>query len=191
MPSETRVAGLMLAAGFSRRFGSDKRLSPINECSLLASALQAPQAVLEELWLVLRPDDEVDALGVPAAVKVIRNPSAEQGMGASLACGVRALAGRSGADALAILLGDMPWINAETLRELSAQATAEQIVVPTYQGAPGHPVIFGRQFWPALQLLDGDAGGRSVVEANSSCVLRIEVCDAGILRDVDTPSALL
>jgi molybdenum cofactor cytidylyltransferase len=186
--SESTVAGLVLAAGFSRRFGSDKRLSPhVEGGTLLAASLRLPCAALPEVWAVLRPDDDVEALGLPSSVITVCNPQAALGMGHSLACGVQALAQRSGAQAVAIFLGDMPWISRETLSALLAQAAPERIVVPTWENTPGHPVIFGRRFWPALQTLTGDTGARAVVQANAGCVRRVAVNDPGILRDVDTP----
>lgn len=191
MRCEAQVAGLMLAAGFSRRFGSDKRLYPLSpKQTLLAASLATPLSVLPELWLVLRADDDLSALGVPPALHVVRNPAAQQGMGTSLACGMQTLAACSQADAVAILLGDMPWVRVETLQTLCAQAAPGSIVLPVYQGRRGHPVIFGRQFWPPLQALDGDAGARAVLLANAPYVVEIEVDDAGVLRDVDTEQAL-
>ncbi|MCY1416216.1 Purine catabolism protein PucB [compost metagenome] len=91
---------------------------------------------------------------------------------------------------LAIFLGDMPWIGADSLRCLLAQAAPDSIVVPTFAGQPGHPVLFGRSFWPELQLLRGDSGAREVIRANPQAVRRVAVSDPAILRDVDTPQRI-
>lgn len=185
---ERKVAGLVLAAGFSRRFGSDKRRARLgNGQTLLAASLALPCTVLEDVWVVLRPEDDPLELGVPAAARIHRSELAEQGMGHSLASGVRSVGQLSAAEALAIFLGDMPWIGSESLRTLLAQAASERIVVPTFEGQPGHPVVFGRRFWPELQRLTGDCGAREVIQANPQAVRRVELNDPAILRDVDTP----
>lgn len=57
-------------------------------------------------------------------------------------------------------------------------------------GRQGHPVVFGRTFWPELMRLTGDEGARSVLRSHRDCCVLLEVDDAGVLRDVDTPDAL-
>jgi molybdenum cofactor cytidylyltransferase len=181
----------MLAAGFSRRFGSDKRRARLgNGQTLLAASLALPCTVLEEVWVVLRPEDDPRELSVPRGVRVLHSAHTAHGMGHSLADGVRSLAPHSEAEVLAIFLGDMPWIGAESLRCLLAQAAPDAIVVPTFAGQPGHPVLFGRSFWPELQLLRGDSGAREVIRANPQAVRRVAVSDPAIMRDVDTPQCI-
>ncbi|ERI54516.1 hypothetical protein N878_00360 [Pseudomonas sp. EGD-AK9] len=182
------VAGLVLAAGFSRRFGSDKRYARLGTGqTLLGASLVLPSTLLEEVWVVLRPEDDSAALGVPAQVKVIRSPGAELGMGHSLASGVQRVSQMTIASAIAVFLGDMPWIGADSMGYLLALASPEHIVVPTIREQPGHPVLFGRRFWPALQSLTGDAGGKSVLRANPQAVRYLPLNDLGMLRDIDTP----
>jgi molybdenum cofactor cytidylyltransferase len=96
----------------------------------------------------------------------------------------------SNADAVAIFLGDMPWITAASIDRLIAAAAADRIVLPEFNGQPGHPVIFGRRFWPELLLVTGDTGARSVLQAHPEAVQRVKVDDPGVLQDVDTPQAL-
>ena len=85
----------------------------------------------------------------------------------------------------------MPWIESATLRQLAAAAAASTIVLPRHAGQQGHPVMFGRDFWPALGQLSGDEGARSVVQANRGSCVVIELADAGVLLDVDTPQGLM
>ncbi|WP_312247421.1 nucleotidyltransferase family protein [Stutzerimonas nitrititolerans] len=185
------VAGLVLAAGFSRRFGSDKRCVHLDTGqTLLAASLVLPCALLEEVWVVLRPEDDRSALGVPPPLQVVRSPSAELGMGHSLASGMQALSPITTASSIAVFLGDMPWIGTASLGALLALASPEHIVVPTYREQPGHPVLFGRRFWPALQRLTGDAGAKSVIKSNQEALRYLPVDDPGILRDVDLPQSL-
>jgi len=187
LPKSQSVVGLVLAAGFSRRFGADKRRARLNSGqTLLAASLTLPCAQLEEVWVVLRPEDEAEALDVPACVQVVRSESAVHGMGRSVASGMRAIERQARADAAAIFLGDMPWISADSLRYLLALASPEHIVVPTFRGQPGHPVIFGRTFWPELLQLTGDSGARAVLQAHPQALRSMELNDPGIVRDIDT-----
>jgi molybdenum cofactor cytidylyltransferase len=78
-------------------------------------------------------------------------------MGHSLAAGAASLSDCD-AQAVAIVLGDMPWILPQTYCRLVEAADPAAIVVPRYQGQNGHPVLFGRDYWPELAELCGDEG---------------------------------
>jgi molybdenum cofactor cytidylyltransferase len=185
------VAGLVLAAGFGRRFGSDKRRALMSSgLTLLGCSVATVAARCANTWLVLRPSDDAETLGLTHAVNVVRCEAAELGLGHSLACAMAAISRDSDADAVAVFLGDMPWIEATSIERLLAAADADRIVLPEYQGQAGHPVIFGRRFWPDLLLLTGDSGARSVLHAHAEAVQRVPVDDQGVLQDVDTPHAL-
>jgi molybdenum cofactor cytidylyltransferase len=185
------VAALMLAAGYSRRFGADKRrLVLADGRSLLAASLALPCSMVEEVWLVLRPDEAPAALDLPLGVRVVQNPTTAQGMGHSLAAGAERLLAESRADAVAIFLADMPSIRRHSLEALMACATPDRIVLPSHQGKRGHPVLFGRDFWPQLATLGGDAGARAVLQHNAEALHIVELNDAGVLQDIDTPADL-
>ncbi len=189
-PPTTPCAALVLAAGRGRRFGSDKRIArlPSGEM-LLATTLGRVLEAFEEVWVVLRPEDDPLALGVDVArVKVVRAERADEGMGVSLAAGIQAIAeSGSGLEAVAVMLGDMPWVDIDTLVKLKDLAKAERIVLPEFDGRQGHPVIFGKQFWRALMELQGDQGGKRVIEANRQACLSMAVTDHGVTKDLDSP----
>lgn len=185
------VAALMLAAGYSRRFGADKRrLVLADGRSLLAASLALPCSMLEDVWLVLRPDESIAELGLPASIKLVQHPLTAQGMGHSLAAGAERLLAESHADAVAIFLADMPSIRRHSLEALMACAAPDRIVLPSHQGKRGHPVLFGRDFWPQLATLGGDAGARAVLQHNAEALHIVELNDAGVLQDIDTPADL-
>ncbi|MFR0716093.1 nucleotidyltransferase family protein [Pseudomonas putida] len=181
---------LVLAAGQGKRFGSDKRQAHLpGGQTVLSATLALALEHFDVVTLVLRPDDDHQAMNIDPRVRVIRARQANVGLSASLAAGIAALQDSS-AQAAAVLLGDMPWIAQATLRSLCARAHAERIVMPVYQGQRGHPVIFGRAFWAALEQVKGDEGGRQVIQANAPACIRVEVDDPGVLLDIDTPADL-
>lgn len=187
-----KVAALMLAAGYSRRFGADKRRATLADGrSLLAASLALPCSMLEEVWLVLRPDESITELGLPANIKLVQHPLTAQGMGHSLAAGAERLLAESRADAVAIFLADMPAIRRDSLETLFAHASANAIVLPSYQGKRGHPVLFGRAFLPQLAALSGDAGAKPVLQQHPEAVRIVELNDPGVLQDIDTPADLI
>lgn len=181
----------MLAAGYSRRFGRDKRrLRLADGRSLLCASLALPYALLDDVWLVLRPDDDVDELALPPGARLVQHPTTKQGMGYSLAAGIARLQAESPAQAVAIFLADMPAIRQDSLAALLREADAKSIVQPAYRGSGGHPVLFGRDFWPQLTTLSGDAGARTVLLHNADAVRLVELDDPGVLQDIDTQEDL-
>jgi molybdenum cofactor cytidylyltransferase len=186
------VVGILLAAGRGVRFGGDKLLAPLPRDAHgvaagtavgVASALHA-RAALGDVVVVVRPGD----VALEQALAATRTRSvgcerADEGMGASLACGVIAA---SDADGWVVALGDMPWIAPATIAAIAdALRAGAPIVAPVYRGRRGHPVGFAKAFGPALAQLTGDEGARAIVRAQSSRLQAIDVDDAGVVADVD------
>ena len=184
------VVGVLLAAGRGERFGGDKLLAllPDGEC-VGAAAARHLLAVLPEIVAVVRPDDaELTAALGAAGARIVRCENADDGMGASLACGVKA---RPDAAGWLVTLADMPWIEPATIaRVADAIAGGADIAAPFHRGERGHPVGFGRTFYESLAALTGDEGAKSVVAAHLNGLTRIDVDDAGVLRDIDTRADL-
>jgi len=181
------VTGILLAAGLSRRYGSNKLQQPLNnQVPMVVQAARKLKAVLPESVAVVGPDDPRTAeLLSQEGLQIVINPQPEAGMGASLACAVRA---SHDAPGWLITLGDMPWIDKQTIRTLAdALRQPRDIVAPLYGDRRGHPVGFGSAYVRQLIALDGDQGARSIVNANPQHLTLISVNDPGILRDVDYP----
>ena len=188
-----KVAALLLAAGASRRFGADKRLAPLpSGDTLLATTLATYQRVVGHCTVVIDQADDVLAQWLHAAGATVvladsRYPPC--GMGDSLAQGMRQIASQH-VDACLIALGDMPWVQDQTLKQLLEKLEQSPIVVPVWQGRRGHPVGFGARFFGELCQLSGDHGARAVLQAHSAACCVVQVADGGVVRDVDTPADL-
>lgn len=186
------VIALIMAAGRSRRFGNaDKRLATLPDGrTLLAVTVERVAEVFPRVRVVVREDDVPRDLGLSEEIRVIRAPRADEGLGSSLADAFSIL-GRDSrladVEAAAVLLGDMPTIQAATLQALQRKAGASRILRPRYASRPGHPVLFGRDFWPELETLNGDEGGRAVIRRHAARYRALEVDDPGIHTDIDYP----
>lgn len=180
---------IILAAGKSRRFGdSDKRFTVLPHGGVLINALvrRAKKTGLDVSVVINAKDMIADKIDAPCIVA----PNAEQGMGASIADAVSVFAKRSAAESLLIMPADLPLLRIESLRRVAASAAPNRIIVPECEGRRGHPVAFGRQFWPLLRELTGGEGARSVIANHHKCVDVVEVQDEGIYRDADTPEEM-
>lgn len=201
--SAPRVIALVMAAGLSRRFGTDKRRALLADGrTLLQATLAVAQSNFDATWVILRQQDDPWELGIDSNIHVLHAPAGDIGLGTSLGVAFSVFSvhatlpdlsrAQTSAEAAAVLLGDMPWVSPNTCRQLIDHAHAERIVLPRYQeprhqGRPGHPVLFGRSFWTTLGLLRGDTGARDVLKQHASECRFLEVDDPGIHRDVDNP----
>ena len=189
------IGALVLAGGQGRRFGRDKRVAEMpSGQTLLEATLGKIIPAFEETLVVLRPGDDALA-GILAqkfttlTITIAKN--AALGMGHSLAHGATMIHHWQGA---AICLGDMPFHESSTLSTLRhGFRTASQpypIIKPCHNGRAGHPVLFHRHYFAAMQALTGDEGARTLLKAHAAAVQEIDVGDLGVLQDVDELSDL-
>lgn len=126
--------------------------------------------------------------------QVVVNEQALEGMGTSIAAGVRA-SEVDNPDGWIVALGDMPYVRRATIALVGDSLLARRgIVIPTYQQQRGHPVGFGREYLTSLSALHGNSGARSVIvtaTSRSAAVLHLlAVDDPGVLADIDVPADL-
>ncbi len=176
---------VVLAAGEATRFGSDKRRFPlIGGRTMLEVTLTTYQGVFDQLFLVLKPSDRPWARHLTGG-RAVYAKDAALGMGHSLAAGVEAARQH---DYLFVALADMPHVQTATLKKLRRALTGPQcIVLPDFQGEPGHPVGFGSAYFSELQALTGDVGAKSVLARHADRVVHVAVEDPGVVQDVDVP----
>jgi len=184
------ITGILLAAGSSRRFGSNKLLAPLPDGTpLVLAAARRLRSVLDEVIVVVHPQDRVlPELLAAEHVQIVVCLHADTGMGASLATGVAASADARG---WLIVLADMPAIQVSTLQRV-AQALDHGAVLaaPFHAGQRGHPVGFHSSVRDELLALSGEAGARDILTRHAAALTRLDVDDAGIHLDVDTPADL-
>jgi molybdenum cofactor cytidylyltransferase len=181
----TGVAGILLAAGSSSRFGAAKLLHPLADGQAVGVA--AGRALLQAVpnsIVIVRPGDQALIEAFTAiGLQVMENPLADEGMGTSLAAGVAALAGAAG---WLIALADMPWLQSVTIAALADRLNnGASMVAPVYRGQRGHPVGFSSRWQKALQALSGDCGARGLITAHADELELISTEDAGVLQDID------
>ena len=184
------IAGILLAAGESTRFGADKLLQPLSDGrSIVATAAEALHASLPESYAVVRPGvPALSSVLAAAGLTVVDCKSSAEGMAASIACGVKATGDVEG---WVVALGDMPGIQARTIVGIvQALRDGAALVAPVFRGQRGHPVGFSRVWRDALLGLSGEQGARGLLQQHRQVLQLIEVDDPGVVWDIDTPEDL-
>lgn len=187
-----RVAGVLLAAGTSSRYGeSNKLLESVDDEPMVRHAARtlledglAPVIVVVG-FEAARVREAVDGLDV----RVVENPRYADGQATSVRAGVLALP--DDVDAALFALGDMPWVDPETITTLvdAYRAGLGTAIAAAVDGERGNPVLWDSTHFDALAERSGDVGGRALLLSIDGAVL-VETGDAGVRRDVDRPSDL-
>lgn len=189
------ITAIILAAGFSTRFGpQNKLLAPLNAKPVLTHVIAnvAPLKLAETLVVTNTSSGPLNDLCLTKGLRVVVNENARAGMGHSLAAGVRAA---TQTHAIMVILGDMPFIKQRTFAALinayDTHGHENSIIFPAQGAKRGHPVIFGNAYVPALAALTGDTGAQSLIAGHAKHWRSIDVEDQGIFRDVDHLEDLL
>jgi molybdenum cofactor cytidylyltransferase len=186
------IAGLLLAAGRSRRFGGDKLLAPLRGRRVIRWSAESVANAVDQLYVVTAPGahELVRALG-GLDIVLVEHIGRDGGLGTSLAAGVAALS--DDVEAAVVALADQPFVDSAVVARLCgawrASAAQPYAVAPMYRDGRGHPVLFSRSCFAELASLRGDTGARALLDAMGEDLLLVPV-DADAPADVDTQEAL-
>jgi molybdenum cofactor cytidylyltransferase len=185
------VVAILLAAGSASRFGSDKLLHALPH--KVPIAIQAARHLREvfgrDVVAVVRPDAKTLAgLLREEGCEVVVCERASEGMGASLACAVQAIAQ---ADGYLVALADMPFIRPSSIEAVrDAVLKGAPLAAPYFRARRGHPVGIASRFRDELLRLQGDEGAKRLLAGRASEIVKVPVGDPAVLRDIDTPGDL-
>ena len=182
------IAGIVLAAGLSRRMGQSKVLMKVGRRAIIRYVVESVLAGgVDAVWVVTGPDVEpIEAALAGLEVQLVVNPAPEEGQAGSVRTGIAALP--DSVEAVLIALGDQPLMPPSIIPALLAarRTSPKLIVAPRYRDGQGNPVVFKRETFPELLRLTGDQGARPIIQTEPTRVEWVEL-DLPMPPDVDTP----
>lgn len=180
------VTGVIMASGFSSRMKADKLLLKINEITLIERVIAASsQSKLKDIVLVYRRD-EVRDIADKYGIKAIKNNNADRGQSESIKLGLSNLS--SDSKGIMFIVSDQPFLDSDTIDKIinEFEKNSESIIIPKYNNKKGNPTIFPTYLKDDFYMLEGDVGGKALIDKNPKLVKYVDIENyiAGI--DMDT-----
>jgi molybdenum cofactor cytidylyltransferase len=187
---DTALAGIVLAAGESRRMGTPKQLLPFGERTILERVVDTllTAGVGQVIVVLGHLADRVRTVLGDRPVQAIVNGAYRQGMLSSVKCGVQAIS--TDHNAVLFALGDQPQIDSAVVREVirAYRAGDAGIVIPRYNGKKGHPIIINlSRYREAIIDLPDSLGLNALMQEYADDVHLIDVTTEDIIHDIDVP----
>lgn len=183
------IDAIVLAAGRSRRMGTQKLLLPFAGQTVIGHIVDQLLAgpVRQALVVVA---DELDPVAIALSAKRVTlavNPDRDAEMLSSVRVGLSALA--ADAAAALIVLGDQPALRTEVVHRLvtAFEASGKGIAAPVYNGKRGHPLLIAARYFPELLHKFDDVGLRGLLTAHADDIEEVAMTDAGVVADMDHP----
>ena len=181
------VAAILLAAGLSRRMGAFKPLLPFGQTSVIESCIKYLKAGGVDTLVVVvghNADKIRHHVSDPSVVFAVNSDPASE-MSESIRCGVEMLP--QTVEATLIALVDHPAVPPDVVKTLISEWTeGAKLIVPTWQGRGGHPVLVDLRWRHELETLDEASGLKSFFQSHADAVRRVPVGSEYIARDIDT-----
>ena len=182
------ISAILLAAGQSKRMNDENKLTkkiqgiPLIKLSvknILASSI-------DELIVVLGHQKEIieKLIDKNEKIKFVFNKDFESGMPSSIKTGIDNLSDKT--EAFFICLGDMPMVNHDIYNQLIESKDNKEIIVPTYKGHQGNPVLFNKSMKEKIMSISGDVGAKKILELNKNKTLSLEVNNQGVVTGFNT-----
>jgi molybdenum cofactor cytidylyltransferase len=180
---------VVLAAGFGRRFGGDKMLAEIDGVPMIRLVAGAYAELCGQVTLVVSDDERLRAAVAGLQVELVVNEQAGEGIASSIRAAVEHSREHP---ALMIALGDEPRVDRSLVMRVMQlwHETRAPVVVPRYNGEPGHPVLFDEAVYGDLLSLKGDRGAKGLIDRYGDKVLSVDVdgprpIDIDVTADLD------
>ncbi len=189
-----RIAGLLLAAGQSRRMGpSNKLLAKIDGVAMVRHVAEnlSGSRVATILAVTGYEAEAVRNTFDGLDLRIVHNPDFADGLSTTLKTGLDALP--DDIDGVVVCLGDMPRVTGGMIDKLIAAFDPDEgraICVPTWQGKRGNPVLWDRRFLEEMGDVSGDVGARHLIGRHDELVVEVEMANDAVVIDVDTPDHL-
>tara|TARA_Y100000590_G_C15337324_1_gene870078 strand:+ start:54 stop:620 length:567 start_codon:yes stop_codon:yes gene_type:complete len=182
------ISAILLAAGQSRRMkGENKLIKKIQGIPLIKHSVKNILASsVDELIVVLGYQKEAieNIIDKNKKIKFIFNKNYKNGMASSIKTGLNQLSEET--EAFFICLGDMPMVSNDIYNQLIKSKNSKEIIVPTYKGQQGNPVLFSKSMKDKINTLQGDVGANKILELNKNKVFKLSINNNCIIKDFDT-----
>jgi len=182
------ISAILLAAGQSKRMnGENKLIKEIQGIPLIKLSVKNILASsIDELIIVLGHQKEIveKLIDKNEKIKFVFNKNFESGMASSIKTGLNNLSEKT--EAFFICLGDMPMVNQDVYNQLIRSRNNKEIIVPTYIGQQGNPILFSKSMKSIIISIESDIGAKKILEQNKDKILKVKIDDINITKDFNT-----
>ena len=182
------ISAILLAAGQSKRMNGENKLNKMinNQPLINYSINNILESNIDELIVVVGYQEEIikKLITVNKKIKIISNKNFESGMASSIKEGLKHLSKKT--EYFFICLGDMPNINKQIYNSLIKSSNRHQIIVPTYKGQRGNPVLFDKSMKEIIINIEGDNGAKKIINMHENKTYVFETNDQSIIQDFNT-----
>jgi len=189
------IGALVLAAGRSRRMAPHNKLLVADRSgkTMIARVLDNVLSSHARPILVVtgHQDEQVEQALGGRPVRIVHAPDYAEGLSASLKAGIAAVPPEC--SAVLVCLGDMPLVTGRMIDRLLSMYDPDEgrlIVLPTFRGKQGNPMLWDRRFFAEILRISGDSGARFLIGEHAEAVCEVEMADDAVLRDFDTTESL-
>jgi molybdenum cofactor cytidylyltransferase len=186
-PLLINVSAIILSAGESRRMGTLKPLLPFGEKTVIETVLDNFLKVnLYEIIVVLGYQaNRIIEIISRYSVKIVFNEKYKDGMLSSIQKGIEATDEKT--EAYMIALVDQPFISSSLIESLLGKCENNGIVIPSYNGRRGHPIIIPAKYRDEIFRLDANIGLRQLIQNHEDEIIYVDVSSDDVIRDMDFP----
>ena len=182
------ISAILLAAGQSKRMNGENKLSKeIQGIPLIKHSVKNILASsIDELIIILGYQKDIieKLIDKNEKIKIIFNKDFESGMASSIKTGLDNLSEKS--EAFFICLGDMPMVSHDIYNQLIKSKDNKEIIVPTYKGEQGNPVLFDKSMKEKIMSTTGDVGAKKILELNKDKISNLEINNQSISKSFNT-----
>ena len=189
-----KITGILLAAGASRRMGSqNKLLSDLNGKTMIeVVATELINSKLSHIIVVTGHESEkIKAALTSLDLNFIHNHEYQRGLSTSLKTALEIIP--KDTDGIIVCLGDMPLIKAmhiDKLIDAFNPIEGNSICVPVYGRKRGNPIVWSNEYLTQIRSIDGDIGAKNILDEHIEQITEVPMEENAVLFDIDTPEHL-